>query len=123
MSTLTGPHAEDCYEVIEDALTLTHDQAVALSRAYEADPNQDYLAHCAMVQDALAVTGRAIDGGWFESVFRYQDWTTDTKALHAVADAVMALLVADIIPTSVVYALTRPWISLRAQAALVAGPA
>jgi len=123
MSTLTGPHAEDCYEVIEDALTMTREQAIALSRAYEGDPNRDYLAHCAMVQDALEVSGRAIDGRWFESVFRYQDWAADTKALHAVADAVMAILVADLIPASVVQQLTRPWISLRAQAELVAGPA
>lgn len=121
MSTLIGPHAEDCYEVIESALTMTREQAIALSRTYEADPNEHYMAHCSIVQDALAISGRAVDGGWFESVFRYQDWILDTKALHAVADAVMTLLVADMIPASVVYALTRPWISHRVQAELVAG--
>lgn len=112
---LFGPHSEDCYEVIERALLLTPDSAAALSLAYEGDPNESYYEHCAIVQDALAVSGRTVAPGWLESIFSDATWVSETKALHAVADAVMAFLVADIIPLSVVQSLARPWISHRAD--------
>jgi hypothetical protein len=109
---LRGPRSDDALAIVQRALTMTRDEAIALSRAYEADPNEHYIAQCTVVLDALELTGRVMSDGWFERVFRFQDWTTDTKALHAVADAVLATLVSDIVPTEVTDALVRPWISL-----------
>lgn len=120
---LTGPHAEDAFAVIERALLLTPVQARALSDAYETDSNDRYYEHCSMVQDALAVTGRVVESGWLEHFFLTLEWARDTKALHAVADAVMAILVADMLPESVVQMVARPWISLRVQADLIVGSA
>lgn len=107
--SLRGPGADVAKAIIETALTMTHEQAVRLSRAYDADPNANYLAHCAIIQDALAMTGRSLTVGWFEAAFRYQSWTRDTRALHAIADVVMATLVADVVAAEVTDALTRPW--------------
>lgn len=107
--SLKGPGAPLALEIIEIALRMTAEQAAYLSRVYEADPNDNYRAHCAMVQDALEITGRALSLGWFEAVFRCPEWPLRTKALHAVADAVVATLVADVVGTDVVEALLRPW--------------
>lgn len=107
--SLKGPGAPLALEIIQAALAMTGQQAAHLSRAYEADPNENYRAHCAVVQDALEFTGRGLTVGWFEAVFRYPDWAVRTKALHAVADAVVATLVADVIGSDVVDAMLRPW--------------
>lgn len=107
--SLRGPRSGVATAIIESALTMTREQAEFLSRTYDADPNANYLAHCAIIQDALDMTGRKLSVGWFEAVFRYQDWVLSTKALHAVADAVMACLVADVVTAEVVDALARPW--------------
>lgn len=107
--TLRGPGIEAAYAIIEAALVMSNEQAAYLSCVYEADPNEHYGPHCSVVQDALAMTDRQVQLGWFESVFRYQDWMFTTKALHAIADAVMASLVSDVISPEVVTALTRPW--------------
>lgn len=106
---LRGPHADAATTLIETALTMTREQAVRLSRAYEADENPHYLAHCAIIQDALEVTDRTLSLGWFEAVFRYADWVLDTKALHAIADVVSAMLVGGFVPLEVVDALSLPW--------------
>lgn len=110
--TLRGPLADDAITLVECALSMTRDEAIALSRAYEADVNEHYIAQCTVVADALQISDRELAPGWFETVFALQDWTQDTKALHAIADAVMVTLVADIVPNDITEALTRPWISL-----------
>lgn len=107
--TLRGPGAEAAQAIIEAALVMSNEQAVHLSRVYEADPNEHYAAHCTIVMDALAMTDRQVRLGWFESVFRYQEWMFTTKALHAIADAVMAVLVSDVVAPDVATALCRPW--------------
>lgn len=105
---LRGPQADAAAAVVERALGLTRDEAIALSQAYELDPNENYLAHCSLVQDILDMTGRGLSMGWFEQVFAAQEWIFDTRALDAIADAVMATLVADVIPGEVVEILLRP---------------
>lgn len=107
---LRGPQAGEAQAIVDCALSMSRTEAIVLSRAYEADPNPHYLAQCSIIQDALEMTGRSLTIGWFEAVFRHQDWTLDTKALHAIADAVMATLVADVVPADVVVPLTRPWV-------------
>lgn len=109
--SLRGPRVDIAQAIIETALTMTRQEAERLSVAWLADPNGNYMAHCAMIQDALEMTGRTLSLGWFEAIFRYQDWTLYTKALHAVADAVVATLVSDVVPAELVATLMRPWVS------------
>lgn len=106
---LQGPHAEDARHMIELSRYLTYGQAVELGATWEYDDNPEYSTHCEAVQEALALTDRELPLGWFEAVFEEYNWLTTTKALHAIADAVVATLVKDEVPTSTFKALVEPW--------------
>lgn len=107
---LHGPQRFDAEKIIQAALTMSTREAQRLSDLYETYDDPDYIAHCTVVWDALETTGRHLPLGWFEAIFANCAWSDTTKALHAVADAVVATLVADVVPPDVVKALTSPWV-------------
>lgn len=106
---LLGPHAEDARSMVELSRYLSYGQAVELGATWEYDDNPMYSLHCETVQEALALTGRELPLGWFEAIFEEYNWLTTTKALHAIADAVVVTLVKDEIPTTTFKALVEPW--------------
>jgi hypothetical protein len=106
---LHGPHAEDARNMVELSRSLSYGQAVELGAMWEYDDNPKYNVHCEAVQEALALSGRELPLGWFEAVFEEYTWLTNTKALHAIADAVVATLVKDEVPSATFKALVDPW--------------
>jgi hypothetical protein len=106
---LTGPHAKDAHHILSMSAKLTWQQASDLAAVWENDVNPDYDEHCQTIQNVLQSTGRTLPLGWFEAVFADHNWLSSTKALHAVADAVVATLVKDDIPQDVFFAIVRPW--------------
>lgn len=109
MEGLGGPHARDAVQIIRLALTFTPVQAQALSDIWELDTHPDYMSYCSIVSKALEANGRTLPLGWFEATFADVPWMDDTKALHAIADAVMATLATDLVAGPIVHALTDPW--------------
>jgi len=106
---LTGPHAEDARRILSMSARLTEAQAHDLASVWENDVNPEYDEYCSAIQAALEATGRALPLGWFEAVFAEQEWVTSTKALHAIADAVVATLVKNDVPHATFFAIVRPW--------------
>lgn len=106
---LSGPHAEDAVRILAMSARLTFSQACELADVWENDVSPDYDENCAVIQAALESTGRSLPLGWFEAVFADHDWVSDTKALHAVADVVVATLVKDDVPNAVFFSIVRPW--------------
>jgi len=106
---LSGPHAEDAQRILSMSAKLTERQAQELADVWEKDTNPDYDEHCEAIQAALQRTERTLPLGWFEAVFSERDWVSSTKALHAIADAVVATLVKDEIPHCVFFSIVRPW--------------
>src|SRR3954447_9784813 len=90
---LRGPHADEACHLLVKAVSLTLAQAQKMSDAYESEIDARYEEYCQEVWDALEHTGRILPLGWFEAIFFEAEWVDTTKALHAVADAVMATLV------------------------------
>ena len=106
---LRGPHASDAQRMLAMSARLSKRQAQELAAAWESDPNPHYDLFCEVVQGALISTDRRLPMGWFEAYFADQEWLEGTKALHAIADAVVATLVRDDIPHEIFHALVRPW--------------
>lgn len=106
---LNGPHADDARRMVELSRTLSYGQAVELGAMWEYYDDPKYTAHCEAVQEALALTGRELPLGWFEAVFEEYNWLTTTKALHAIADAVVATLVKDEVSSGTFKSLVEPW--------------
>jgi hypothetical protein len=106
---LQGPHAEDARSMVELSRYLSYGQAVELGATWEYYDDPSYSRHCEAVQEALALTGRELPLGWFEAIFEEYNWLTTTKALHAIADAVVATLVKDEVSTTTFKALVEPW--------------
>src|SRR5438270_12094902 len=110
MDGLYGPHAGDAAEIVRLALTFTPVQAQSLSDMWELDSHPDYLSYCSIVAKALTGNGRTLPLGWFEATFADVSWLGNTKALHAIADAVIATLALALVPAPITYALTKPWL-------------
>lgn len=108
-SGLCGPHAHDAEQIIDLALTFTSAQAQALSDVWELDVHPDYLVYCSIIKEALVTANYSLPIGWFEACFAEVAWSDSTKALHAIADTVMATLAKDLVATSVTQALLKPW--------------
>ena len=110
---LTGPHATEAMDLVVRAQALTRQEALALASAWdpEAGANEirEYLENCREVWGALERTGRKLPLGWFEAMFADVEWAENTKALHPIADAVVATLVKDEIPMEVYSFMTHPW--------------
>jgi hypothetical protein len=106
---LSGPHSEDAERIISMSAKLSSSQALELADIWENDSSPDYDENCAIIQAALVRTSRTLPLGWFEAVFADQEWVSSTKALHAVADAVVATLVKDEVPHAVFFSIVRPW--------------
>ena len=107
---LTGPYSKEAVSILRLASTFTPAQALALSDAWELDNHPDYLSYCSMVAKALEKEGRALPLGWFEAVLADCTWLESTKALHAIADAVMGTLAKDLVPSPISQALIKPWL-------------
>jgi hypothetical protein len=118
---LRGPNADEACRLLSKAFRLTSEQATHVSRAYEID-DQNYGQYCTEVWNALERTGRLLPLGWFEAIFLDCAWVNGSKALHAVADAVMATLVRQDISGEAYQCLTRPFLC-RNEATVVAGGA
>lgn len=110
---LRGPYASNAMDLLRVAYGLTMDEARRLSKAWEQDDNPAYLSLCALVEEALVNSGRKVPSGWLEDYFADLTWTSTTKALDAIADAVMVVLVQDLIPQPIVQALIAPWLSIQ----------
>jgi hypothetical protein len=110
---LQGPFADQVSEVLATAMTMTEDEAILLSRLWETEEfdasEASYLDSCRTVQNALTATDRQLPLGWFEEMFVDAPWTHTTRALHAIADTVCAMLVRDSISDEVFESLTDPW--------------
>lgn len=109
LECLTGPHVEDAQHILAYSAVLSHEQAVDLADLWEYDINPYYDDNCVEVQNLLAITNRNLPLGWFEATFADCEWINSTKALHAIADAVVATLVKDLLPHDVFFAMIRPW--------------
>lgn len=106
---LRGPMMHDAERIVRHALTFNTDQAQALSDIWELDTHPDYTSYCSIVAKALDAADRSLPLGWFEAQFADLPWVDSTKALHAIADAVMATLASDLVPSPIIHALRRPW--------------
>lgn len=112
---LRGPHADEACHLLGKAMALTAEQAQKISDLYESDNHPSYNEYCGEVWNALERTGRVLPLGWFEAVFADCPWTEGTKALHAVADAIMATLVRNEISRDAYSSLTLPFVLGRSQ--------
>lgn len=112
---LRGPNADEACHLLGKALSLTPAQAQHISDMYEADDHPSYEDYCREVWNALENTGRVLPLGWFEAIFADCAWVEGTKALHAVADAVMATLVRQEISRMAYNYLTLPFLMGRVQ--------
>lgn len=112
---LRGPNADEACHLLGKALALTTEQAQQISDLYEADNHPAYTDHCREVWNALENTGRVLPLGWFEAIFADCSWVESTKALHAIADAVMATIVRQEISRAAYSALTLPFVAGRVQ--------
>src|SRR3954453_14939445 len=109
-SGLCGPYAADAERMLMMSARLSKSQAQELAAAWESDPNPHYDLFCEIIQGALISTDRRLPMGWFEAYFTdVVTWVDSTKALHAIADAVVATLVRGDTPHEVFHALVRPW--------------
>lgn len=106
---LRGPHADEACHLLGKATTLTWEQASQVSAEYERDTDPNYDNYCTEVWDALERTGRLLPLGWFEGIFLDAAWV-ETKALHAIADAVVATLVRSEISRDAYNCLTLPFL-------------
>lgn len=111
---LRGPNADEACHLLGKAVVLTLDQARQISELYEADNSRYYTDYCTEVWDALEHTERVLPLGWFEAIFADCEWVEQTKALHAIADAVMATLVRQEISLKAYQCLTSPFLLGRA---------
>ena len=107
---LRGPNADEACHLLGKAMALTFAQAEKISDIYEADTNPSYENYCREVWDALERTGRILPLGWFEAIFVDCAWVEATKALHPIADAVMATLVRQDISFAAYSTLTMPFL-------------
>lgn len=112
---LRGPNADEACHLLGKAMSLTLVQAQQISDLYEADNHPSYTDYCREVWNALENTGRVLPLGWFEAIFSDCAWVEGTKALHAIADAVMATLVRQEISRAAYNNLTLPFVLGRAQ--------
>lgn len=112
---LSGPYADEALQLIMLGTLLSQAEAQRISYLYETDTNPEYESYCDQVKAALEQTGRELPLGWFEGVFGTHGWVTDTKALHAIADLVMATLVRSDISLVAYNCLAGPFIMARLQ--------
>jgi len=112
---LRGPHADEACHLLGKAMSLSFAQAQQISDLYESDNHPSYADHCREVWNALENTGRVLPLGWFEAIFADCAWVEGTKALHAIADAVMATLVRQEISRTAYNNLTLPFVVGRVQ--------
>lgn len=110
LQDLRGPYAGEAVQIILKGLSLTFDQAQHISNLYDIE-DVEYGLHCTLTWDALEVSGRMLPLGWFEAIFCDSLWAQQTKALHAIADAVMACLVRDMISLSAFHGMSKPWLN------------
>lgn len=108
---LRGPNADEASRLLAKAYALSDDQARRVSNIYEADHDPRYDDFCTEVWNALETSGRLLPLGWFEAVFMECSWVETTKALHAIADAVMATLVRQEISHDAYQVLTLPFLA------------
>lgn len=113
---LRGPHADEACHIISKAVGLTVDQAQHMGDVYETDTNPHYADYCTEVWNALERSERLLPLGWFEALFAECDWVDTTKALHAIADAVVATLVRSDISRDAFNCLTLPFLVGRTDA-------
>lgn len=110
---LVGPCADEAWAIVERGLALTLSEAQEVTRAWNPDAPEAvvriYLENCRVVWKALESSERMLPLGWFEATFADVEWLETTKALHAIADAVVATLVRDKIPADVYDSLMAPW--------------
>lgn len=110
---LVGPHADEAWGIVERGITLDLREAQEITRAWNPDAPESvvrsYLENCRVVWKALNESKRMLPLGWFEAMFADVEWLEDTKALHAIADAVVVTLVKDLVPEQVYDSLTAPW--------------
>lgn len=107
---LRGPHADEACRLLGKAAVLTPEQALKMSEFYESENDVRYEDFCTEVWNALERTERVLPLGWFEAIFSEAEWVESTKALHAIADAVMATLVRQEISTAAYQMLTLPFL-------------
>jgi hypothetical protein len=107
---LRGPCADEACHILSKAVGLTFEQAQHMGDVYEADSNSDYNRYCNEVWDALERTERLLPLGWFEALFAETEWVDRTKAIHAIADAVVATLVRNEISKEAFNCLTLPFL-------------
>lgn len=113
---LRGPHADEAAHILMKACALSFNQAEHMGVVYEADNNPEYNTYCTEVWNALEKTKRILPLGWFEAIFADTCWVDETKALHAVADAVMATLVRNDVSREAFNCLTLPFLVGRTDA-------
>lgn len=113
LQDLNGPQRDSAEQIIRCALAMDEQDARRLSQAWENSPagvdHLAYLTNCKAIWDALEESGRFLPLGWFEAIFVDCAWVDTTRALHAVADAVCATLVRDIIPETTFQYMLQPW--------------
>lgn len=98
LKKLKGPGRSEAVELVRLAQGMSREDAITVERSWMDDDDLTaYYAVCDRVWTALEDSGRFLYLGWFENVFSDAVWFPDTKALHPVADAVMATLVSDLI--------------------------
>jgi hypothetical protein len=110
LDTLKGPFHGDAEAIILMALSISTADAERLVAAWDADQDMDrYLEACRSTWDALTDSERLLPLGWFEAIFADCAWVDSTKALHPIADAVVATLVQDIVTPDTFATLVDPW--------------
>lgn len=107
---LRGPNADEACHLLSKAAALTLEQAQEMGEIYESENDARYDDYCQEVWDALERTGRILPLGWFEATFYEAEWAESTRAIHAIADAVMATLVRQEISTPAYRLLTLPFL-------------
>lgn len=107
---LRGPHADEACRLLSKVAALTLGQAQKMGEFYESENDARYEDFCTEVWNALERTERILPLGWFEAIFSEAEWVESTKALHAIADAVMATLVRQEISTAAYQMLTLPFL-------------
>lgn len=109
---LVGPNSLDAAEIVLRSMEMTDSEARALSSMWEMDNDPQYLTYCDEVMQALETSGRTLPMGWFEAVYEEISWAWTTKALHAIADTVVATLARDLISFDTYNAMTLAWTAL-----------
>jgi uncharacterized alpha-E superfamily protein len=113
VAPIKGPQRDEVVMLLADARRLTPVEAQLLEVAWGPEISQDdwihYMAECGLVMQALRATDRKLPPSWLEHLFSDMPWIHETKALDAVADAVNATLVRDVIPRPTYEMLTSAW--------------